>query len=185
MLVSLVAAVAAGVVAQIELPPPLRRPVRRRAMRREAAEDGDVARLEIEHHAGRVHRVVRQLMVLAVLRREIALLVISGETSVAPLSASAASMATITVMNDSETSRRYSPGAACSPRASGLKISLSLKRQRARRRRADDVEDRGSRAVRRRPGQVDHRVEAVEAALPGVSTWSKVISIKWVSLRCA
>src|SRR5690348_14587673 len=65
VLLALLAAVAERVVTEIEEPPPLRRAIRRRAMRRVAAENRDVARSELENDAGRqVDRPVRQLVVV-------------------------------------------------------------------------------------------------------------------------
>src|SRR5262245_29262931 len=78
VLLALLSAVTECVVAQIKQPPPLRRTVGRRAMRRVAAEDGDVSRCELENDASsRVDRVIRQLMIVAVLRAQTALTVVA------------------------------------------------------------------------------------------------------------
>ena len=72
----LVAAVALRVVAQIKLPSPAIAHVRSRAMRCKSAKHRDVARCEIQDDAARlINCFQRQMVIIAILRRQIALLV--------------------------------------------------------------------------------------------------------------
>src|SRR5262245_53253802 len=78
--VALLTAVAAGVVAEIKLPPPAVAEIGRRAVRREAAKHSDVTGGQIEHDAPRgVDRLGRQMVIVAIAWREITLLVIAGK----------------------------------------------------------------------------------------------------------
>jgi hypothetical protein len=66
---ALLAAVAARVVAEVKLPPPAVAGVGGRTMRRETAEDRDVAGRKVERYAARfVDRRKRQRVVIAVAR---------------------------------------------------------------------------------------------------------------------
>ena len=67
--VALLAAVAAGVVAEIELPAPLISAIRTRAVGREAAEERNITWLHFQQHPGRqVDLLFRELVVFSVAR---------------------------------------------------------------------------------------------------------------------